>query len=322
MDIVMQLAIGVLSIIITLVANAAACLTTRQAPPQQQAAAQTVTPAEGVEYGSFQSASLGKELKFAIQLPPSYKTDTKRRYPVLYFLHGNNGNEVEFQRRGVAAAVNRLREAGKIGEMIIVAPAGENSFYLNSKNGVMYEDAIIKDLIPHIEKTYRALGTREGRAIQGISMGGWGALMLAFRHPEMFSSVSAHSAALYDKLPVPDGQDRYSMFLDRVIKRLFGDPPDEAFFQANNPLRLAETNAAAIKKSGLKIYFDVGAEDRYRYQGTNKMLDERLTKAGIAHEYHQFPGGHGWDYMLSVMENSYGFLWKNLKTEAGTAQRR
>ncbi len=313
MDIVMQLAIGLLSIVITLVANAAACMTTRQAPPQQQASAQMPAPAEGVEYGSLQSAALGKELKFAVQLPPSYKTDAKRRYPVLYFLHGNNGNEGDFQRRGVAAAVNRLREAGKIGEMIIVSPAGENSFYINSKGGVMYEDAIIKDLIPHIEKTYRAQGNREGRAIQGISMGGWGALMLAFKHPEKFSSVSAHSAALYDQLPKPDGQDRYSMFLDRVIKRLFGDPPDDVFFQANNPLRIAETNAAAIKKSGLKIYFDVGAEDRYGYQGSNKLLDERLTKAGIAHEYHQFPGGHGWEYMLSVMDNSYDHLWKSLK---------
>lgn len=322
MDIVMQLAIGALSIIITLVANAAACMTARQAPPQQQATAQAPAPAEGVEYGSLQSAALGKELKFAIQLPPSYKTDQKRRYPVLFFLHGNNGNEWDFQRRGVAAAVNRLRDAGKIGEMIIVAPAGENSFYINSKNGVMYEDAIIKDLIPHIEKTYRAQGTREGRAIQGISMGGWGALMLAFKHPDLFSSVSAHSAALYDQLPKPSGQDRYSMFLDRVIKRLFGDPPDDAFFQANNPLRIAETNAAAIKKSGLKIYFDVGAQDRYGYQGSNKLLDERLTKAGIAHEYHQFPGEHGWEYMLSVMENSYGFLWKSFKPEAGPAHSR
>src|ERR1051325_1446829 len=127
MDILMQLAIGLLSIVINLVASVAANLMPHSvAAPQALATTQTTTtPAGGVEYNSLQSASLGKELKFAILLPPSYKTDTKRRYPVLYFLHGMNGNEHEFERRGVAAAVNKMREEGKIGEMIIVSPAGE-----------------------------------------------------------------------------------------------------------------------------------------------------------------------------------------------------
>jgi S-formylglutathione hydrolase FrmB len=316
MEIMQQLAIAFLSIIITLVANTAAHLMPRQAAPLPQSAAPSATPQDnGVEYGSLQSPSLGKELKYAVQLPPSYKTDAKRRYPILYFLHGMNGSEVEFQRRGVAAEVSKLRDEKKIGEFIIVAPAGENSFYLNSKSGVLYEDAIIKDLIPHIEKTYRTLGTAGGRSIQGISMGGWGALMLAFKHPEMFSSVSTHSAALYDELPKPNGTDRYAQFLDRTIKRIFGDPPDEAFFQANNPLRLGEANAAAIKKSGLKVYFDVGEQDRYGYQVSNKLLDERLTKAGVPHEFHVFPGNHGWEYMISVADHSYTFLWKNFKTD-------
>lgn len=316
MEIMQQLAIAVLSIIITLVANTAAHLMPRQSSAASQATASSPASQEsGVEYGSLQSPSLGKELKYAVQLPPSYKSDTRRLYPVLYFLHGMNGNEGEFQRRGVAAEVSKLRDEKKVGEFIIVSPAGENSFYLNSKSGVLYEDAIIKDLIPHIEKTYRAIGTPAARAIQGISMGGWGALMLAFKHPEMFSSVSTHSAALYDELPKPNGADRYAQFMDRTIKRIFGDPPDEAFFQANNPLRLGEANAAAIKKSGLKIYFDVGDQDRYGYQASNKLLDERLTKAGVPHEFHVFPGNHGWEYMISVADHSYTFLWKNFRTD-------
>src|SRR5215216_4593469 len=317
MEILHQLAIAFLSIVITLVANTAAHLLPRQAGANAQATAPAPAAQEGgVEYGSLQSASLGKELKYAVQLPPSYKSDSKRRYPVLYFLHGMNGNEGEFQRRGVAAEVSKLRDEKKIGEFIVVAPAGENSFYLNSKSGVLYEDAIIKDLIPHIEKTYRTVGTAAGRAVQGISMGGWGALMLAFKHPEMFSSVSTHSAALYDQLPKPNGADRYAQFLDRTIKRIFGDPPDDTFFQANNPLHLGEANAASIKKSGLKVYFDVGEQDRYGYQASNKLLDERLTKAGVPHEFHVFPGNHGWEYMISVADHSYTFLWKSFKTDS------
>jgi S-formylglutathione hydrolase FrmB len=277
----------------------------------------------GVTYSSFTSPSLGREMRFAIQLPPSYERDTKRRYPVLYFLHGMNGSEIEFERRGVAATVEGLRTAGKIGDFIIVAPGGDNSFYVNAKNGLRYEDAIINDLVPYIEKTYRAIGSAQARAIQGISMGGFGALMIAFKHPQMFSSVSAHSAALFAELPKPSGDDRRSQFLSRLIGNIFGNPPDNEFYQSNNPIHLAEANAAAIKKSGLKIYFDIGEQDRYEpifgFKTNNQLLDRRLTGAGIPHEFHIFPGGHGWDYMLSVADRSYEFVWKNFNV--GRAQR-
>jgi len=313
MDILMQLAIGILSVMITLVANMAANLMPRQgaSSPQQTSTAQAA-PA-GVEYGSLPSEALGKELKFAIQLPPPYQTDTKRRYPVLYFLHGMNGNEREFERRGVAAAISKLRDDGKIGEFIIVSPAGENSFYLNAKNGVRYEDAIIKDLIPYIEKTYRVIGTPAARSIQGISMGGWGALLLAFKHPEMFSSVTTHCAALIPELPHPQPGDRRGQFILQLVGRMFGDPPDEDYFRAANPVFVVEQNLAAIKKSGIKIYFDCGEQDRYQFQDSNKLFDEKLTKLGLAHEFHLYPGNHGWEYMISVADHSYTFLWSNFK---------
>lgn len=316
MDIFTQLGVGILSITITLVANMAAHLLPRQgAGTAQTATAAQAAPENRLEYGSFQSASLGKELKFAVQFPPSYDRDPKRRYPVLYFLHGMFGNEREFERRGVATAIAKLREEGKIGEFVIVSPAGENSFYLNAKNGAQYEDAIIKDLIPYIEKTYRVMNNPSGRAIQGISMGGWGALLLAFKHPEMFSTVTTHSAALFAELPHPSGTDRRTQFTLQLIGKIFGDPPDEAFFRTVNPMFVVEANAATIKKSGIKIYFDCGEQDRYGFQESNKAFDEKLTKVGLAHEFHLFPGNHGWEYMISVADHSYTFLWKNFKTD-------
>jgi S-formylglutathione hydrolase FrmB len=287
--------------------------------PSASSAAPAQAPAEDrIEYGSLQSSALGRELKYAVQLPASYDKEKNRQYPVLYFLHGMNGTEGDFQKRGVGAAVTRMRQSGKVGEFIIVAPAGENSFYINAKNGLRYEDAIIKDLIPHIEKSYRAVGKGEGRAIQGISMGGFGALSLAFRHPEMFSSVTAHSSALFEALPNPTGTDRRSQFMSRLIGNMYGSPPDEEYFRSYNPISLAESNAAAIKKAGLKIYFDVGDHDRYGFQPSNKALDERLSGAGIAHEFHVLPGDHGWEYMISVADRSYDFLWKHFKSGSKT----
>ena len=329
MDIMTQIGVGLLSIVITLVANLAANLMPRQAvTPTPSTQGQPGRPPAnsfpnaGVEYGSLASEALGKELKYAVQLPPSYGTDVKRRYPVLYFLHGMFGNEREFEQRGIAATVAQLRADGKIGDFIIIAPNGANSFYLNSKNGVRYEDAIIKELIPHIEKTYRVVGTRETRAIQGISMGGWGALLLAFKHPEMFSSVTTHSAALFLDLPKPTGEDRRYQFMVQLIGNIFGSPPDEEFFRSVNPFNVADANAAAIRKSGLKIYFDCGEQDRYGFQESNKAFDERLTKAGIQHEFHLFPGSHGWEYMRSVADHSYAFLWAGFKGTDKTATAR
>jgi len=317
MDLLKQSGIAVLSLFIAFVSNATARLLQQASPPPQASAPAGKSAAElHIEYASLPSPALGKELKFAIQFPPSYASDAKRRYPVLYFLHGMFGNEGEFYRRGIGATVSKLRDEGAIGEFIIVAPAGENSFYLNGKNGVRYEDAIIQDLIPYVEKTYRIIGTRDTRAIQGISMGGWGAMLLAFKHPEMFSTVTTHSAALFAELPHPTGEDRRSQFMLRLIGNIFGTPPDEEYFKTVNPVFIAEANAAAIKKSGIKIYFDCGQQDRYGFQESNTAFDQRLTKLGIAHEFHLFPGDHGWAYMISVADHSYAFLWKNFKTDA------
>jgi S-formylglutathione hydrolase FrmB len=277
-----------------------------------QAASGTQQGADSrVTYATFHSASLDRDLNYAVLLPASYAKDTKRRYPVLYFLHGMFGNERSFEQRGIAAAVEKMETDGKIGEFIIVSPAGGNSFYINSKPGVRYEDAIVKDLIPYIESNFRTMGTRSGRAIQGISMGGFGALMIAFKHPDLFSSVTTHCAALFTELPKPSGDPRRAQFIASLIGNIFGDPADEEFFQSNNPIRLAELNAATIKKSGIKIYFDVGEQDRYGFQQTNKVFDEKLNTVGIPHEFHLFPGPHGWEYMLTVADHSYEFLWKN-----------
>jgi S-formylglutathione hydrolase FrmB len=266
-----------------------------------------------VQYGLFPSRALGHELNYAVQLPASYNTDQKRRYPVLYFLHGLHGSENDFEKRGIADAVTKMRAEKKIGEFIIVAPNGENSFYLNAKNGTHYEDAIVKDLIPHIDQKYRTIPTANGRAIQGISMGGFGALTIAFKYPQLFSSVSAHSAALFAEIPSPNSNDRRSQMIRHIVGDIFGNPPDVELFKANNPIYLAQSNANSIRKANLKIYFDVGDKDRYGLQTGNKILDEQLDKAGIEHEFNIFPGDHGWEYMLSVGDNSYKFLWKSFK---------
>jgi S-formylglutathione hydrolase FrmB len=266
-----------------------------------------------IEYTKFQSESLGREVNCAISLPPSYDREAKRRYPVLIFLHGFNNSERDWEERGMQARLEELRASGKVGEFIIALPYGARSFYLNGKDGTRYEDAIVNDFIAFVDKTYRTLATPRSRMIEGISMGGYGALMIAFKHPQMFAAVSAHSAALFEELPKPPATstDGRGSFRYQMASKLYGSPFDVQFFQDNNPLNLAKANAAKIKH--LKIYFDVGQQDSYGFDAGNRQLDATLTAAGIKHEFQPAPGEHGWSFLLSRSTEALAFDWNALR---------
>ena len=281
------------------------------AQPQQSAPA---AAAKGrVEYTEFESASLGRKVRCAISLPASYDAKQQRRYPVVVFLHGLNNDERSWESEGMQARLEELRAAGKAGEFVVAMPFGANSFYLNAKDGARYEDAIVKDFLPFVDKNYRTVAKPSARLVEGISMGGYGALLIAFKHPELFAGVAAHSAALFDELPTPpaDPADRRAGFRYALAAKLFGTPPDAAYFMANNPLQLARANAAQIKR--LKVYFDVGDHDRYGFQGGNQKLDAALTEAGVLHEFHLVPGDHGWSFLASRSEPAMTFVWNALR---------
>lgn len=271
------------------------------------------SPAGRVEYTRFRSASLGREVPCAISLPPSYDKETARRYPVVIFLHGLFNNEKDWENRGIEAKLQGLRAAGKVGEYIVAIPYGANSFYLNGKDGTRYEDAVVKDFLPFVDQSYRTMSKPRGRMIEGISMGGYGALVIAFKHPELFTAVAAHCAALFDELPKPptSPDDRRGRYRYEIASKIFGSPPDIEFFQENNPLRLAQTNTARIKN--LKIYFDVGEQDRYGFDAANKQLSAVLAAAGIKHEFHLVPGDHGWPFLLARSEPAFTFCWNALR---------
>ncbi|HZH91832.1 MAG TPA: alpha/beta hydrolase-fold protein [Pyrinomonadaceae bacterium] len=266
-----------------------------------------------VEYAEFPSASLGRNVRYAVSLPPSYDRRAAGRYPLVIFLHGLNNDERDWESRGIERKLEALRAASKVGEFIVAIPYGANSFYLNARDGTRYEDAVVKDFLPFVDKTYRTLPSPRSRLIEGISMGGYGALLIAFKHPELFAGVAAHSAALFDELPQPpkSPEDRGGKYRYDLATKLFGTPPDPAFFQVNNPLQLARANAAAIKR--LKIYFDIGQSDRYGFERGNAQLSAVLKAAGVAHEYTLAPGAHGWSFLSDRIEPAFAFVWNTVR---------
>jgi S-formylglutathione hydrolase FrmB len=269
-----------------------------------------------LDCGSLSSIILGHEGAYCVALPPGYDAGTAR-YPVLYFLHGLFENEKSWSDHSGQQTWESLLSQEKIGEFIVVMPDGGESFYINSFDGhERYEDFFIQELIPAIDRKYRTEANREDRGISGVSMGGYGALHLGMRHPDVFGSVSAHSAALIAKFPHPLPTEGRWGFYARVLQKPFGSPLNEAYFDDNNPLTLAEHPE---RFPNLKLYFDCGDQDRYGFDAGAKELDQILTSKGFPHQFVLRPGTHGWSYLDQYLHFSLEFHWQVFSQGGKTA---
>ncbi len=260
-----------------------------------------------VECNSLSSKFVGRAVPYCIMLPPAFDADKTRHFPILYLLHGLGDNEQFFIHSGEWNLVEDMREKGELKDFLIATPDGGRSFYINAKDGKeRYEDFLVQEFLPFVEKRYRALPGRANRAISGISMGGYGALHLAFRHPQLFSAVSAHSAALIEKLPVFLGgaaPESSQPNRARIFGGVFGSPPDPAYWNQQSPITLAR----AANLAGLKIYFDCGDQDDYGFDAGAAVLDKVLTARHVAHEFHLYPGRHDPAYFAAHLPASLEF---------------
>lgn len=261
-----------------------------------------------VECNSLPSKILARSVPYCVVLPSAFDADKARRFSILYFLHGLGDNEQFFVHSGAWNLAEDMRERGELKDFLIATPDGDASFYINSRDGKQrYEDFLLEEFFPFIEKRYRVTTGRDHRAIAGISMGGYGALHLAFRHPQLFASVSAHSAALIERLPAFLGPQPNSP-RSRVLGAVFGSPPDPVFWERNSPLTLARTANLA----GLKIYFDCGDQDDFGFEAGASALDKILTSRHIVHEFHIYPGRHDPIYFAEHLPASLTFASRTL----------
>src|ERR1039457_2095935 len=218
-------------------------------------------------------------------LPPDYDTATvghsPRRYPVIYFLHGLGDNEQTLFKGGGWDLIQDLRQKGQVSDFLLVAPEGRRTFYINSADGrVHYSDFFIREFIPYIESHYSIRRERSARAISGFSMGGYGALRFAFAHPELFSSVSAQSAALITESPQTlDSASRAGAPLAGVLAAVFGKPINLPHWNDNSPFVLAKRNSEALRK--LAIYFNCGQDDNYGFEKGAAALHDELQTKGV-----------------------------------------
>ena len=254
------------------------------------------------------SAILNKEVHYSIFLPSDYYT-SERAYPVTYLLHGYGDADDGWIQFG---EVNRLADdaikAGKIPPMIIVTPDGFTSFYINAADGSFnYEDFFIKELIPHIEKTYKVKAEKRFRGISGLSMGGYGSLLYALKYPELFAAAAPLSAAIWtpDQIKEMSKSQFDGYFINSIGKNLLGAERLTPTWLANSPLGLIEKKTQE-EISSVRYWIDCGDDDFLTIG--NAQLHIALTNKNVPHEYRVRDGAHNWTYWRTGIIDALSFI--------------
>jgi S-formylglutathione hydrolase FrmB len=239
------------------------------------------------------SVSLGIEQVATILLPATY-TASRQRYPVLYLLHGGGQDHTAFATRSWFRA-----QASR--DMIIVTPGVGDSWYVNSAADpkAKYEDFVVKDLVEYVDSRYRTIASREGRAVAGVSMGAWGAMLLGLKHHQLFAAVGAFSA--------PYGISRQDPKMDMTSRtqQRFG-APETAERRERDP----STVVADIPLESVPwLYLACGNQDLF--VADNRRFVERLTARKIPYEYRELsPFGHSWEVWDGQLVNFIDALSK------------
>ena len=231
------------------------------------------------------SRSMQKSIPAVVVTPDGYSSQPMQRYPVVYLLHGAGGSYSNWIKK-----VPAIRALADQYQAIIVCPDGAStSWYFDSPidSGFRYETHVAKEVPIHIDSAYRTINDRKARAITGLSMGGHGALFIAFRHADRFSIAGSMSGALHVSV-IRKGYN--------VEKRLGDTVVNAAYWRDWSVLNVIEQ----YPKDSLSILIDCGTEDRVIPM--NRAVHEKMLKLKIPHEYLERPGEHNWPYWENAIQ--------------------
>lgn len=238
-----------------------------------------------------ESKSLERTIPYNVILPKGYAdaANSGKKYPVLYLLHGLTGHYDAWVR------ATMVEEHSIPYELVIVMPEGNNGWYTNAENvpADRYEDYMVKDLIPEIEKKFRVQTDRSSRMIAGLSMGGYGALKFGLKYPGLFAIAGSFSGALnaarFDTKVLPN---TWKALVDSITA-VYGDMGSKTRAE-NDVHKIIEEITPDSVKSLPFIYVDCGTEDMLI--NTNREFVAKLLEKKVPHEFRQLPGGHNAPY--------------------------
>jgi S-formylglutathione hydrolase FrmB len=242
------------------------------------------------------SAAMDKTYRAAVVLPDSY-AKSKAAFPVLYLLHGGYGHFNDWLTKTPDKQL--LHTLADQYNLIIVMPEGEVfSYYLDSPvvKDSQFETYLTREVIGKIDNTYRTIRSGKGRVITGLSMGGFGAVYLATRHPELYCAAGSMSGVMDLNMDNWKLSAEMSTNIKKEFERILG--PQEkaaALYAANSPVNMIDK----IKANGLKLIIDCGVDD-FLIE-TNREVHRRLVYSKIPHDYSERPGGHNWEYWQNAL---------------------
>jgi putative tributyrin esterase len=281
-----------LFLLLALAACANAQTTTQQQPaPTQSAKPDGKKSKEKPRYETvqFESRLVGAVLPYNVILPSDYKrgSSKNRRYPVLYLLHGLGGSAADW----VSARAHLADYAAQY-PFIIVVPEGKDGWYTDGlAPREKFESYFVEELVPDVDRRFRTLPTRGGRAVAGLSMGGYGSMKFALKRPEMFALAASMSGALAVASWTPDM--RIPEFVKPSVVRVYGDAGSRVRAE-NDVYKLVRELTPERAKALPFLYLDCGTEDFLL--SNSRDFSALLTEKRIAHEFRELPGEHSWPY--------------------------
>ncbi|MCQ2183976.1 MAG: hypothetical protein MJY62_01010 [Bacteroidales bacterium] len=253
----------------------------------------------------YQSDILGMQMKYSVLLPKDYMTDKTKRYPVVYMLHGYGDNNNSWNGNWLHAnSVIETLEAAGLPDMIYVFPEGFTSYYSNFYTGKFnYMDMFVEELVPLIDKTYRTIADRQHRSITGYSMGGFGAMVLPEKHPELFLCSAPLSMSFRtDKQYMTESQSGW----DGQWGSIFGGK-GEAMYGRLTPYYKEHcpfyqfTPENREKLSAVKWFLTCG-DDEEQLLIANDSLHVLLRDNGYEHEFRVADGAHTSTYWMAALK--------------------
>ncbi|HEU4595062.1 MAG TPA: alpha/beta hydrolase family protein [Pyrinomonadaceae bacterium] len=277
------------------------------------ACAQSPAPAPSrVEAVPFESKLVGTPLPYNVVLPADYARTAREgtRYPVIYLLHGLGGGAGDW-----VSTRSRLAEYASEHRLIIVVPEGRDGWYTDSATvpSDKFESYFVEELLPDVQRRFRTVEAREGRAVAGLSMGGYGALKFGLKHPEKFAFAASMSGAFSAASWKPE--DGLPEFVKPSIARVFG-AADSPTRPANDLFRLFRELPPARIPSLPFFYLDCGTEDFLAPD--NRALSGLLLEKKVPHEYRQLPGNHSWPYWDKQVREILKLAARRLATPASS----
>jgi len=259
-----------------------------------------------VAFRTFKSEAVGSNVSYHVYLPPAHD-EPGVRLPVLYWLHGTGGGVGGIGP--TARLFGEAMEAGRIPAMIVVFVNGlPRSLWADSKDGrAPVETVFVSEVIPDVDRNFRTIARREGRILEGFSMGGYGAARIGLKHPHLFTGISILAGGPLDiELRGPRAL-RNPRLREAILRDVCGD--DLEYFRAISPWMIAQGAAARLQDNNTIIRHVIG--DRDDTAPLNRQFHARMASLDIVHEYVEVPGvGHDARALLNALGEDNGRFYR------------